>query len=303
MPVIPLQLDHTGILGASEVLERALKRFGCRPPGGASGDGWSGIAELQRCAYRYYLNHELRASLVGGMPATGGPLEIGTYVHAFMAAHYIRFMPEGYPGWQKNFPGPMELIDACEEEKYDIGALAEARRLIYGYLEHYSNEEIQPVAVEYEAGIRGVHTCRYDALVWKDGGLWDLETKTMAPSSASRSDAFEGWYLDGEIVGQVYAWQLSGLAEKFGAPLSGVIINGLIKSKVPEYRRIEVVVPEKVVEAYARDRQFWAQQREHFRKSGHWPRSLWGCRSVYDRCHFFSHCRDEDHSLIQIGRR
>jgi hypothetical protein len=297
-----MQVDKTGVLGVDEVLTRALKQFGCVPPGGRSGDGWSGISDLQRCAYRYYLRSELAAVPTGATFATGGPLEIGSYTHAFMAAHYIRFLPEGYPGWQKGFPGPMELIEACEQERVDIAAFEEAKRLMYGYLEHYTADELQPVAVEYEAGIRGVHTCRYDALVWKDGGLWDLETKTMAPTTASRADAFEGWYLDGEVVGQVYAWKLSQLQERFGAPLSGVIINGLIKSRVPEFRRIEVVVPEKVVEAYARDRQFWSQQREHFRRTGYWPKSLYGCRSVYDRCYYFAHCRDEDAELIQIGR-
>jgi hypothetical protein len=299
---IPLNFDKSSVLYANEVISRALKRFGCSPPGGRSGDGWSGIAELQRCAYRYYLNNELQATPVGPGATMSTALQVGTYLHAFMAAHYIRFLPEGYPGWQKDFPGPMEFIDACANERVDVTAFEEAKRLMYGYLEHYSNEEIQPVAVEYEAGTPGIHTCRYDAVVWKDGGLWDLETKTMAPTTASRADAFEGWYLDGEIVGQVYAWKLANLQEKFQAPLSGVIINALIKSRVPEYRRMEVVIPEKVVEAYARDRQFWGQQREHYRRSGYWPKSLWGCRGIYDRCGFFAHCRDEDANLIEIRK-
>lgn len=293
-----VQVETPGALRADVVIARALSKFGCRVPGGASTDGWSGIAELQRCAYRYYLKHELKAVPLS-VPVAAGPLEIGTYVHVLLAAHYHRTLPKGYPGWQKGMPGPMELMEAIEEEQIDVATFDVARRLIYGYLERYGiNDDIEPVAIEYEAGIPGIHTCRYDAIVWKDDALWVLEHKTLSP----RVDAMEGWWLDGEIVGEVYAWKLSGLEKTFGAPLTGVIINGLIKSKNPEYRRMEVVIPEKVVESYARDRQFWSGQRDTFRKRGHWPKSLWGCRSIYDQCYFWAHCRDEDSNLIQIRK-
>jgi hypothetical protein len=144
-----------------------------------------------------------------------------------------------------------------------------------------------------------VHTCRYDALVYKDGGIWNLETKT---AMAETPDVLESWWLDGEIIGQSYAWQLSNLTQVFGQPMLGTIINLCFKSRPPKYRRLEIVVPQQVIDAYAQDRAYWNTQKAKFRQAGQWPRSLQGCMSRYDRCFAWGHCRDVDNSLLQIRK-
>ena len=291
-----IQIETPGAIPMAKAIELAFQSFGCEPLGGPSNDGWSKIADLQRCAYRYYLRHELQATVGDG--AAPGALEVGSLYHASLALHYCRQLPEGFPGWRPNPPPPMDFVERVGELNADAAYVAEARRLLYGYLEHHSPDDLEPVAVEYGAGIEGIHTCRFDMLAWRDGALWNVEHKTSAFESAQGNEA---WWLDGEIIGEVYAWKLANLERLFGAPLAGVIINLAFKSKPPKYKRLDVVVPDKVLETYARDRQFWSQQREHFRRAGHWPKSLWGCNARYDTCTYFEHCRDEDQSLLKVG--
>lgn len=279
-------------------LARSFAAFDCEPLGGQSGDGWSKIGDLQRCPYRYYLRHEIGAIPVGASsPSGSAALEIGGLTHALLALHYCRMLPAGYPGSRKNPPPPLDFLDRVQAAGADIHFVSEARRLFYGYLEHYGVEDIHPVAIEYQAGIPGVHTCRFDMLAWKDGQLWNVEHKT---ASAETADVMNSWWLDGEIIGEVYGWKLSGLDKVFGAPLAGVMINMLFKTKPVRYRRLEVVIPDNVLAQYEQDRRFWAASREHFRKTGYWPRALHGCMSRYDLCLFWDHCRDADANLIKI---
>jgi hypothetical protein len=285
-----------------DALTLAFKSFDCEPLGGPSQDGWSKMYDFLRCPYRYYLRHEQNVvirpdALIKAAPALG----VGSLVHACLALHYCRLLPEGFPGWRANPPSPLDLLDKVQELGAEMAMVQEARRLYYGYAEHYGVEGpdygFEPVAVEYGAGIVGTHTCRYDMLAWNQGSLWIYEHKT---AHAETQDVLEGWWLDGEIIGEVYGYQLSDLNKLFGGPLTGVIINLLIKTHPPKFRRLEIIFPQKVVDSFARDRQHWAQQREQYRRRGHWPRSLQGCMSRYDMCQFWAHCRDEDASLLQI---
>ncbi len=289
----------------NDVVLDAFKRFNCEPLGGPSTNGWSRLADLQRCPYRYYLQHEVGAvaidALDGNLVAPAPSLEIGGLLHVCLALHYGRRLPKGYPGWRENMPSPFDFLQACDELGAEIARIEEVRRLYYGYSEFYGPEEdIQPLAVEYGAGIPEVHTCRFDTLIWKDGAIWNLEHKT---AMAETADVLESWWLDGEIIGQSYAWQLSDLTKVFGHPMAGTIINLCFKHRPPKYRRLEIVIPQKVIDTYVQDRAFWAMQKARFKQAGHWPRSLAGCVSRYNRCSFWSHCRDVDNSCLEIRPR
>lgn len=254
--------------------------------GGASADGWSKLADLQRCPYRYHLLHERKIALPGPMASA---LEVGGLYHAALACHYVRLMPPGYPGHHPATPAPMDFLDAVEKLGPELSSVAMARRLIWGYLEHWPLDDVQPVAVEMPAGIEGVHTCRYDMIGWYDDELWIFEHKTATRETEELMDA---WFLDGEILGEMYGWRLSGLEHVFGK-LAGVVVNIAFKNNPPRYRRLKVVVPEAVLRAYIRDRAHFNNERRRHHASGYWPRKLQGCLSRYgDVCGFFSHCRD-----------
>lgn len=286
-------------------IEKAFASYGCTTLGGASLDGWSKMIDLQRCAYRYYLRHERELMLDPSFltRASNGALEVGGLTHAATALHYSRMLPKGYPGWQPNLPGPMEFLDRVVESGGDRIYVSEARRLYGGYAEHYGYEQnIQPVAIEYAAGQPGIHTCRYDMLAHWDGGggvappgLWNFELKTAARET---SDVLEGWWLDGEILGQQFVFEKFGLEKVFGAKLQGTVINLIFKSHPPVMRRLEIVLPRPVVESFVRDRAYWSQYRDHCRAIGQWPRSLQGCVGRYDMCEFWSHCRDENQTYL-----
>lgn len=291
------------------VMTRAFSACGIEPLGGTSADGWSKVSDLQRCPYRYYLRHERALQIAPEMLTreSTGALEIGGLVHAALALHYNRMLPEGYPGWRKNPPAPLDFLEKVADLGGERNFVNEAARLVGGYIENYGYErDIHPVAIEFPAGQPGIHTCRFDMLAWWDGGgtapagLWNVESKTASRETA---DVLEGWWLDGEVIGQHYVFDKFKLAELFHAPLQGTIINLIIKTHPPRYRRLEIVMPREVIEAYAEDRGYWSTYRDHCRNVGHWPRKLQGCLSRYDMCEFWSHCRDmKSHYLVPIRR-
>lgn len=265
---------------------KAFAQAGAPVLGGPSGDGWSKLADLQRCPYRYYLMHERKLVLPGPLPP---PLEIGILHHAVLACHYARLLPEGYPGYHPRTPPPMELIDMVEAAGAELSNVMTARRLLWGYLEYWPLDSVEPVAVEYQAGVEGIHTCRYDMVGWHDDELWIYEHKTASIETPELMDA---WFLDGEVLGEMYGWKLSNLESVFGK-LAGVCINIAFKNTPPRYRRLKVVVPAAVQRAYERDRAYYNAERRRHRASGYWPRKLQGCLSRYnDVCGFFPHCRD-----------
>lgn len=290
-----LDLGQRPHVWASEAILAAWRRFGCAPLGGPSTDGWSRLGEFQRCPYRYYLRYVLGATLADGVAVESSSLAIGSFVHAALAIRYARLLPKDYPGWRLNLPEPMAFLDACLDAGADQSFVYEAKRLFGAYEVHYEQDTLQPVAVEFSAGIPGIHTCRYDAIAWRNESLWIVEHK-----STSRDDD-DPWWLDGEIVGEVYAWQLSELREVFKADPAGVIINMIIKSKPPRFRQLEVVMPAKVIRTFAADRAWWTAFRESCQKLNVWPKALNGCRGAYnDFCFYHAHCRDENANLLKL---
>lgn len=299
-----VHIENLAAVSVNEAVDKAFASFGIAPLGGASADGWSKTSDLQRCAYRFYLRHERQLDIDPDMRsrASSGALEVGGLVHICLALHYGRMLPEGYPGWRKNQISPFEFMDRVIEMGAESNFVNEALRIYSGYAEHYGYEtDIRPVAIEYAAGQPGIHTCRFDMLAWWDGGgtsppgLWNFEAKT---TSRETSDVLEGWWLDGEIVGQHYVFQKFGLEKIFHAPLQGTVINLMIKNHPPRYRRLEIVQAPVVIESYALDRAYWQTYRDHCRNTGNWPRSLAGCMNRYGPCEYWSHCRDMNNNYL-----
>lgn len=299
-----VQLETSTATPIDVAMHAAFAKLGIEPLGGPSPDGWSKLADLQRCAYRYYLKHERGMTIAADVqPTSSGALEVGSLVHAAMAIHYGRRLPEGAPGWRRNMPSPFDYLEAVKACGGGSSFVSEALRLFSGYVEFYGYEaDVSPLAVEFGAGEVGRHTCRYDMLAHWDGGgvappgLWNFETKTASRESM---DVLESWWLDGEILGQHYVYEFAKLADVFGAPLQGTVINLLIKTRPPRFRRIQIVLSRALLDTYAQDRLYWDAYQRTCRARGYWPRSLQGCMSRYGPCEFWAHCRDMDDSLLQ----
>lgn len=278
-----------------QCIAEAYASFNVPSLGGASKDGWSKISDFQRCPYRYWALHEkeqLETIRIAPKPAA---LELGALYHAMLACHYAGSCKplEHTRNVYDAYPTALELVNRVESLGGDKAIVAEATRLYLAYFNHYGNphdEGLTPLAVELGAGIEGVHTCRFDLLAERDKGVWIIEHKT---ASRETRDVLESWWLDGEIIGEVYGYKLSGLESVWG-PLVGVCVNIVIKTQTPKFRRVDVVIPDSLLERYAEDRKYWTALRKASACDNQWPRKLQGCIGRYDTCQLWDHCRDAE---------
>jgi hypothetical protein len=295
-----------GLKSAEVVLRDAFLALGCERWGGASDNGWSKLSDFLRCPYRYHLKHmrRVKASLAA---ASSPAQDVGSFVHALLAAYYAGKLPAPfadengqlvtYPGWQANAPTLEALLVALREAGAEAAALALATRLWEGYIEHWGEDGIQPVAVEMGVGDPEFHTSRYDMVFSVvDGvhdGLWIGEHKTASPATD-----MESWQLDGEILGEELSWDLSKLSDMFGAPLRGICINVLLKTKVPAYRRLWQPVRPKLIAEFTKQRMHWNSMIAFYKRNGLWPKSSYGCIAKFGKCSYWDHCLSLSDSFL-----
>lgn len=291
-----IQLFNPSLKPIEQCIDEAFASFGVPKLGGASSDGWSKISDFQRCPYRYWALHEKPKDELVTIGEKSVNLELGALYHAMLACHYQGSIEGPTP----SYPTALELVHRVESFGGNKDICNEATRLYMAYWQHYGNphdEGLKPLAVELGAGTEGIHTCRLDLLAERQGGIWIVEHKT---ASRETREVLEGWWLDGEIIGEVYGYKLSGL-EKIYGPLVGVCVNVCIKTKEPKFRRIDVVVPDSLLARYVQDRGFWTVEREAMKihalgvgGNAAFPRKLQGCIGRYDTCSLWDHCRDAD---------
>jgi hypothetical protein len=290
-----------GWKSSDDVLVEAFKALGCERWGGASVNGWSKISDFLRCEYRYYLKHIKGLTCSSVLSDSSPALEIGSYGHAALAAHYAGLLPDDrYPGFRDNCPTPEALLVALDAAGAEPMALQEARTVWAGYTEHWGNDGWTPMAVEMPAGDDGLHTCRYDliASVADDihDGIWAVDHKLLSPKA--NPDLYA---LDGEILGEALCWQLSNLDGTFG-PLAGVCINVLFKGKPPKgmqpYFRRWFPLDEELIRDFARNRMYWQARVNTCLKMDRFSKSHYGCVARYDTCLFWDHCATLDASRL-----
>jgi hypothetical protein len=287
------------------IIAEAFAAFGCRPLGGQSGTGWSKQSDLQRCPRRYQLKHELGATpLLVGEVSPG--LDVGAVGHALLAVYYAAMLPdERYPGWQPGLPDPFALLQAMQDAGLPGEIYMVAEQCLSGYLEHWATEDVRPVAVEMSAGDAKFHTSRFDLPFYTEEGLhpglWIGEHKFLKSGTDT-----EEYRMHGEILGEMLAWQLSGLDDVFGMPLAGVCLNVIFKptkTLPPRFQRLWLPVPPMDhMRRYAEDRVYWLKVlldcKQRFGASP-WPRALLGCKK-FRLCRYFAHCRDLDNSQLKF---
>lgn len=137
--------------------------------------------------------------------------------------------------------------------------ILEAERLFDAYTEFYGRggEDVTPLAIEWSAthGPTG-YTCRYDAIVkagandplFPKDAVFVLERKSAAWMSLKATD---GWWLDGQVLGQLMTWKSSGCEKMFG-PLAGIVIDIVTKEKTVKPRRIRISPELPTVKAHER---------------------------------------------------
>lgn len=264
---------------------------------GGSGRGWSRQRTFQECPYKFnrmYVQPQLGPRWPDGEPQG---LAVGSLIHAFLAVYYQQII-----NWAENGPELPDLGEFCDAI-LDAGANAvfveEAWRMFDRYAAFYETigDYIDPLAVEYriEDPIDG-NTCRYDlvAKVTRDSQVVVPGTYIIEHKSSGRlgRDVTEGWALDGEIVGQVMLWTRGDPSPMdLWGPLDGVIVNLLVKTKIPQFQRIVVEPPEGVIERHLKDLRVQRGLEAMYAGMNYWPRQLASCWGRYGPCRFFDECQ------------
>ena len=181
------------------------------------------------------------------------------------------------------------------DHKVDPDVVTEAYRLDGAYQAYYDNEPLRPLAVEIRAEAEGIST-RYDLIAEVvpneanlPPGTWIVEHKT-----ASRADVatLEGWQNDGQILGHMWIYHHARLVKRYG-PLAGVMVNVVVKTKVPQLYRIMVPVSMARARDHVRDLRMWESVYRLCEVAEFFPRNRKSCIHFGRKCEFFDHCAEE----------
>lgn len=270
-----------------EVLIEIFAGAGVPKLGGQStGRGWSSISTFQKCPYlwkRKYLDEAREAGIGSVAPA----LEIGILIHVLLAVYYTRMIDQGYPL-------TVEMVRDKLKAKANPTLVDEGWVYFVGYALYYQNENIVPLAVEYNiVDPRTGESCRYDLIAFfpedapgRPAGTYEIEHK-----SAGRFDypTLNGWQNDGEVIGQIKLWKDLGLDKRFG-PLQGAIVNIIGKQKYQQFHRTIVAAQTWQVDGHRQDLKLWEAQIRTSIATGIFPRARASCVHRYGMCESFDHC-------------
>lgn len=259
--------------------------------GASSGKGWSSFYAFQKCPYfwkRRYLEP---------LPASFMPLvepaarAIGTLIHALLAVYYHRMFEPDYP------ITPDQLRDELLK-KANPDVVHEAWRVFFQYALYYQDENIWPLAVEYDLkDPRTGESCRFDLIAHFPEAVGDRPAGTfnIEHKSTQRFDdaQLNGWANDGEVLGQMMLWKKLGLDKRFG-PLKGTIVNILGKQKDPQFHRTYVAAESWQDRQHGEDLKRWEAQIHLAIATDQFPRARANCIGRFGKCDLYEHCASED---------
>lgn len=203
----------------------------------------SGAKTWLTCRMKWYWQYEQDLAAKKQAP----PLQIGKVVHDLRHKYYT---------------GELQLKDLenldtyvsrmypslSPEEAYDIAY--ESAKYINGYIQKYEDDPLTFISSEMilelprkepQTGIEYTIHMIIDAIArTRDGRLWRDELKTTA-----RMDSFYLSGLRGGLQGGIYHW---GLCNVMPEPIAGTIYNIIVKTKVPQYERMPVLIQKSIAD-------------------------------------------------------
>ncbi len=209
---------------------------------------------------------------------------------------------------EKGLPNDLERsVDdsVIPEPRPSLSIILEAERLFDAHTGFYGSgeEDLEPLAIEWfaEHPLLG-YTCRYDAIMrlgpndpfvregqLDAGGVVIIERKS---AKWLNEWAKEGWFLDGEILGQLLLWEPSGCAKLFG-PLAGLIVDIVTKEKSPKFERILVPKNPVTTRIHEQNIRYQKAEMEWWRATGVIPRRFVSCWKFGKKCALYEECRSE----------
>jgi len=177
----------------------------------------------------------------------------------------------------------------------------EAERCFDKHTEYYgSREDLEPLAIEWLAFNEELnYSCRYDAifrlgknhsLPLPAGSVVVYERKTASWLSEMTR---EGWWLDGEILGEILNWRPGGCESLFG-PLVAVVVDIVTKSKDQKVEQIVIPADLPTVEEHARWLRYTQGEIAQWHATGAYPKRLTQCFDRWGKCGNWDLCRSGD---------
>lgn len=163
-----------------------------------------------------------------------------------------------------------------------------------------AREDVTTLAIEWFALNEALeYTCRYDhigrlgpndPLGLPAGSVVIFERKTSRWLSEM---AQIGWFLDGEILGQILNWQPSGCQDLFG-PLAAVVVDIVTKQKSPQFLRVVVPPTVPAVDEHGRWIRYTQAQMRQWSATGVYPKYFTQCFDRWGKCGMWESCARGD---------
>jgi hypothetical protein len=292
-----IRVNAPVVASASELL---TKHFTTDEIGSESSFGSHRVKSYMGCNRLAYYTYIKRLQTAQKSMA----LDIGTLIHACLARNY---MTGGKDTWK-----PLEaLINDMPD------TVLEVQRILTAYFRKWGSEEANTWsvrAVEHEAkgllsmnGLTCPLTARYDLVIAKrpwgspdlppgpnPNGCYVVEHKS---TRALTNEYTRGYSFDFQIMTQATLWKLGGMDEILG-PLNGFIINILVKTKEPQFHRLEVVITDDDIARFLESItppavELYAKMNDPARRDNpkHWPLNMSYCKAGgYGLCKYFDLC-------------
>jgi len=260
-----------------ERLDDLLIRFGRK--GGPTEHGWHVWEPAFHCWLDFFDSRRKRSR-----QRETKALAIGTLVHEFLAMRYssekvlglVNFLNQH--GWEAEVSEALRLYNA-----YDA---------FYAPGDGLSSNKCKVVMVEQEMGRDRTpwglpYTCRADLVCEAPNGYWIVDHKT---SSSLTYEFTEGWRTDPAILGLL--WCARGQSRDFfpkDLPIVGCVINGVIKTKVPQFQRITFSIDDRIVQAWVDMMVYKFRVEMSIAELKPVP-NLKGCFGRYGRCRIYGEC-------------
>lgn len=242
------------------------------------------LNELQLCAFRYNLSHELNLRL----PEVAEPLEEGDLLHHMMESYYKR-VAENTSIPQSNFDETIEKV-LEDGHEHSLGLSlppAQVEEVKYQFIEqakHNRLDGIVPIEVErpfiitlYNDGELGIHYAGKIDLIAEvpQFGRCVIDHKSMRRSR-------DPLPLSNQFTGYAYA-----------TGLDYVIVNkiGFQKTLKPHerFRRYPLFYTQHNKELWKADTIWWGQQLAYYLETNTWPRNRTSC-DKYNGCMYVDIC-------------
>lgn len=271
---IRLQVSHSVTSPASKSVEELIEEFG--RIGGPTEHGWHTKEPKFRCWREYRLMSSGRRP-PGEQKSDA--LSLGSLVHELLASYYRGDLEQ----WRE------DLLRRIADGGYAEIA-SEASRLFGAYLSRWridpfledGGKRIVDIErrIERQLPWGEPYTARVDMVLRFADGYWVVDHKT---SSAMTVDFVEGWQTDPSIIGILWC------ALRFYRPLRGMIINGIVKTKEPQFDRFRFALDRRMVRHWLAMMRYKFAEEQLARLAG-WPPNMASCIRRYGRCSYFAYC-------------